>query len=313
MSLSPQDFHCFLPSAASPVQSDSDSGLTDSVSSKVQHASIFLALCYNPHPARYFTPDELQKGCNRVTRKTSAHKIVKHPVNAIIKYPETGENDGECVSHVFNVHPHSFESIYHPKASFQYSLGNGHGGCDGVECLMLKDSQGWPVQCNVLQTSCKYCLLLYFHHLCSCDFRQGTQTVLSTATWQCFNTSPCQPHHDRSDWSQLHVLTDLREHSRERGIFKDSWFLLCTEGHGMSFYIGGCESCGGQWYCIWFSRRRSHLWPIYEQCWRCFRWRCLVFQSPSKCKVLSRQTSYGDWRIQSTFHSVSIFVIFWLW
>ena len=180
MSLPPQDFACFFPSAPSPAQSDSDSGLTVSLSSKFQHASIFLASCYDPIPAQYFTPDELQKGLNHVTRKTSAHKIIEHPVNAIVEYPETSENNEECVAHVFNVDPDSFNSTYHPKASFQYSLGNGHGGRDGVECLMLKDSQGWPVQCNVLQTSCQ-CHLLLYSHLRSYDFRQGTQTVLSTA------------------------------------------------------------------------------------------------------------------------------------
>jgi len=196
MSLSPQDFHRFLPSAPSPAQSGSDSGLTVSLSSKSQHASIFLDSCYDPPPARYFTPDELRKGCNRVTRKTSAHKIIEHPLNAIIEYPETGENDGECVAHVFNVDPDSFKST-HPKASFQYSLGDGHGGRDGVECHMLRDLQGWPVLCKVFQTNCK-CYLLLYSHLCLCDFRQRTQTVLSTAARRCF-TSLCQPYHDRSD------------------------------------------------------------------------------------------------------------------
>jgi len=142
MSLSPQDFHCFLPSALSPAQSGSDSGLTVSLSSKSQYASIFLDSCYDPPPAEYFTPDELQKGCNHVTHKTSAHKIIEHPVNAIVEYPETGENDGECIAHVFNVDLNSFKST-HPKASFQYSLGDGHGGHDGVECHMLRDLQGW--------------------------------------------------------------------------------------------------------------------------------------------------------------------------
>ena len=162
MSLSCQDFHGFLPSALSPARSGSP---TVVLSSKFdQHTSIFLASCYNPPPARYFTQEELQNGCNHVTRITSAHKIIEHPVNAIDKYPETGENLGECIAHVFNVDPDSFTSI-HPKASFQYSLGDGHGGREG-RCLMLKDSRDWPVQCNILQTSCKchYCYILICVH-----------------------------------------------------------------------------------------------------------------------------------------------------
>ena len=73
ISLPPQDFAHFFPSAPSPAQSDSDSSLTVSLSSKFQHASIFLASCYDPIPAPYFTPDELQKGLNCVTHKTSAN------------------------------------------------------------------------------------------------------------------------------------------------------------------------------------------------------------------------------------------------
>ena len=189
MPLLSQGFSGFLPSAPSPARSGSDSGPA------VSRSSIFLASCYDPPPARYFTLDELREGCDRVTRKTFAHKIVEHPVNAIVEYPETGENDGEYVAHIFNVDPVHFNSTHNPKASFQYSLGDGHGGCEDVECHMLKDLQGRPVQCSVFQTNCKYCLLLC-SHFCSCDFRQRTQSVLVTAARRCF-TSLCQPSHNR--------------------------------------------------------------------------------------------------------------------
>ncbi|KAF8833796.1 hypothetical protein BDN67DRAFT_998876 [Paxillus ammoniavirescens] len=162
--LSPQHLDSFttLSSPPSPAQIHDSKGLPPTTRlptpavppARVQHTA-FIASCYVPPPARYFTSEEVQQGRHRVTRKTSARKIVEHPVGAIVEYPQTGELDNEPVAHIFSVDPATFLSTHHPKASFQYSLGDGHGGRDSVECLMLKDPQGSPMYCKVLQTTCK--------------------------------------------------------------------------------------------------------------------------------------------------------------
>lgn len=78
--------------------------------------------------------------------------IVNHPPGAIVEYPQTGSFDGQAVAHVFPVDPTTFVN---PKASFQYSLGDSHGGRPGVMCNLLRDDAGNPVICNRLKTSCK--------------------------------------------------------------------------------------------------------------------------------------------------------------
>ncbi|KIK77557.1 hypothetical protein PAXRUDRAFT_102622, partial [Paxillus rubicundulus Ve08.2h10] len=161
----------------------------------VPHAA-FVASCYVPPPAQYFTSEEIRQGHHRITRKASAHKIIEHPISAIIEYPQTGKLDGESVAHLFSVDPAMFLSTHHPKASFQYSLGDGHGGHDLVMCLMLKDSQGFPMHCRVLQTTCKGLKLcsarLYDGYNNSHHFTSHAAILASAA-------SPCQLPSDTAE------------------------------------------------------------------------------------------------------------------
>ena len=78
-----------------------------------------------------------------------------------MEYPQTGSSDSESITHIFAVDPTNFD---HPKASFQYSLGNSHGGHSGVFCGLLRHPSGEPVRCNKLRTSCK-CLHSFCHPL----------------------------------------------------------------------------------------------------------------------------------------------------
>ncbi|KAG1765741.1 hypothetical protein EV702DRAFT_919554, partial [Suillus placidus] len=74
---------------------------------------------------------------------TTVNAIVEHPCGAIVEYPETGSVMGQAVAHIFpisvNCNTHEFDN---PKASFQYSLGDGHGGRKNVLCHLLRDSKG---------------------------------------------------------------------------------------------------------------------------------------------------------------------------
>ncbi|KAJ8591473.1 hypothetical protein M405DRAFT_735014, partial [Rhizopogon salebrosus TDB-379] len=110
---------------------------------------------YIPPPARPFTEDDRKWERHHITCKTSAHAVIEHPVGAIVEYPQTGQLATESVAHIFHVNPSSFSHVLHPKSSFQYSLGDGHGGRMIGQCLMLRDAEGNPVPCTNLKTSCK--------------------------------------------------------------------------------------------------------------------------------------------------------------
>ncbi|KAG1788472.1 uncharacterized protein HD556DRAFT_1245206, partial [Suillus plorans] len=88
--------------------------------------------------------------------KSVAHAFVEHPLGAIVEYPQTGDAPDQSIAHIFNIDPTTFHSSQHPKANFQYSLGNVHGSRDVSKCLMLRDGQGQPVSCSNLKTSCKW-------------------------------------------------------------------------------------------------------------------------------------------------------------
>lgn len=113
----------------------------------------FLASLYNPAPARSFTPNEIVQAKNQVNRLSFVDKIISHPLDAIVEYPETGSVPKQSVAHMFSVNPDNF---YHPKANFQYSLGDCHGMHPDVKCDLLLDSGGRVVISDHVQTSCTY-------------------------------------------------------------------------------------------------------------------------------------------------------------
>ena len=53
----------------------------------------------------------------------------------IVEYLKSGNALGVTVAHIFYIDPSSF---YDPCFDFQYSLGDGHGGCNDVVCRMLR-------------------------------------------------------------------------------------------------------------------------------------------------------------------------------
>lgn len=107
---------------------------------------------YEPLAARRFTPAEINASANCLNRKSRVDAIIVHPLGAIVEYPETGSHHNERVAHRFLVDPANF---YHPKADFQYSLGDKHGGHKNVHCYLLRDKNGDAVLCDQVQTSCK--------------------------------------------------------------------------------------------------------------------------------------------------------------
>ncbi|KAJ7815996.1 hypothetical protein B0H13DRAFT_2460922 [Mycena leptocephala] len=86
------------------------------------------------------------------------HALVDHPVGSIVEYPETGASKGVGIAHKFSVDP---ENFCHPKESFQYSLGDSHGGEPYVHCgTLLLGLDGTPASCFHKKWSCKglkYC------------------------------------------------------------------------------------------------------------------------------------------------------------
>ena len=69
-----------------------------------------------------------------------------------MEYPQTGSVLSGSIAHIFTVDLSNFDN---PKASFQYSLGDNHGGHSGVICGLLRDQFDRPVKCNKLTMSCK--------------------------------------------------------------------------------------------------------------------------------------------------------------
>jgi hypothetical protein len=99
---------------------------------------------YLPPPARLFTQDEIKQRLYKINSKLSVHQIINHPPDAIVEYPQTGESEDVGIAHVFPINPDAFEN---PKSSFQYSLGDSHGGRPSVTCSLLTDDKGKHVSC----------------------------------------------------------------------------------------------------------------------------------------------------------------------
>lgn len=164
--LSPRDLDSVSPSPSpsplplSPVYAASESTsphlCTATALASTQHArpNAAISIHYIPPPARPFTDDDRVQKLHRVTRRTSVHAVVEHPVGAIIEYPQTGQHENESVAHIFHIDPTTSESFLRPQSSFQYPLGDGHGGQTISQCLMLRNAEGHPVSCSNLKTSC---------------------------------------------------------------------------------------------------------------------------------------------------------------
>jgi hypothetical protein len=142
-----------------PTTSNTSPAASSVTPPSTEPSPIVQASNYIPLPARQFTADEISRNAHRVNRQTTVNAIVEHPLGAIVEYPETGSVMGQAIAHIFSISTnyitHEFDN---PKASFQYSFGDGHGGRKNVLCHLLRDSiDGKPVKCNRISTSCKFC------------------------------------------------------------------------------------------------------------------------------------------------------------
>lgn len=74
----------------------------------------------HPTTARPFSLLEISAGGHKLTRQTNATKIARHPVEAVVEYPETGEAINDVIFHQFCIDPNN---TIHPHDNIQYSLG----------------------------------------------------------------------------------------------------------------------------------------------------------------------------------------------
>lgn len=139
----------------------SSHSLTPSISSSFGPSPGVIASCYLPQPACKFTQDKVRQHLHKINSKLTADQIVFHELNAIIEYTQTGDTPFQAVAHVFHIDPNHFK---HPKDSFQYSLGDNHGGLKNVRCSLLRDDSGKEVPCDQLMTSCMYFSLSLISH-----------------------------------------------------------------------------------------------------------------------------------------------------
>lgn len=146
-----------LPSGPSPVLSAPSPSPSPFPSSSP--APAVLVSRYEAPRSRPFTDNEFKRSAHKAIREKSADRVIEHPLNAIVEYPEMGDGRDITVAHIFNIRPDSF---YHPRFNFQYSLGDGHGGRGKVTCKMLWDASGKPVKCSKLRTTCGSFLLLMY-------------------------------------------------------------------------------------------------------------------------------------------------------
>ena len=121
-------------------------------------APAVLGSRYEPLPSCPLTDAERCRGLHKVTWEKVTHRLIEHPRDVIVEYPESSNAPGVTVAHIFNINPSSF---YDPHFDFQYSLGDGHGGRNDVVCKMLWSISGEPVLCSKLRTSCKIFCLFY--------------------------------------------------------------------------------------------------------------------------------------------------------
>ena len=130
--------------------------ITDHLASPASKTPPLAKRIYDPPLARKFTAEERSAKKDYVTRQTRASAIVNHPVGSIVEYPETGQDAKDTIAHIFSIDPTNFT---HPKANFQYSLGDSHGGRRNVECksdFLVDDVTGLATKCKVDKFSCQF-------------------------------------------------------------------------------------------------------------------------------------------------------------
>ncbi|KAJ6485262.1 hypothetical protein DFH09DRAFT_1106230 [Mycena vulgaris] len=89
--------------------------------------------------------EEIRRGFDCINRQTYVNALVDHPLGSIVEYPETGNAKGVAIAHRFSVDPANFS---HPRESFQYSLGDFHGGNPDIYCgSLLLGQTGRPAAC----------------------------------------------------------------------------------------------------------------------------------------------------------------------
>ena len=145
-----------LESIVSPSRPSSRVSSRSSTPSHARYSSPSPAVSasrYLPPPARSFTQAEINQRLYKINSKLSVHRIVNHPPGAIVEYPQTGESEDVGIAHIFPINPDAFEN---PKSSFQYSLGDSHGGRSRVTCSLLTDDKGEQVLCTRTFLSCRY-------------------------------------------------------------------------------------------------------------------------------------------------------------
>ena len=183
---------------------------------------------YLPPPARSFAQDEINQWLYKINSKLSVDRIVIHPPDAIVEYPQTGESKDIGIAHVFPINPDAFEN---PKSSFQYSLGDSHGGRPGVRCSLLTDEKGEQVSCTQTFLSCRY---ITSTHFCT-NFTTGRGLKV------------CSAHSETSTTSFAHSYTSLEQvrmqlvpapwvDTAKAEVFMKTLTLFCSlSEHGCSF------------------------------------------------------------------------------
>ena len=199
---SPRDLESYTPSP--PSLSSSLPPSSPSSSSLPTPLPAIVGSQYISPPADPFTDKEIKNKLNRINRvrRSDVHARISHPLGAIVEYPETGSKPSEAVAHIFSVDPEKFD---HPKASFQYSLGDNHGGHSGVYCGLLLDRSNNVVLCNKLRTSCKSVSPFLLDLLTKLQAKASSFALSTTLTFRRSRTRMCPA-----------VL-----------VFKPKWHLLC--------------------------------------------------------------------------------------
>ena len=116
---------------------------------------------YFPEPA-VEVPDEVKLAKkNRVNQQTTYHRIIEHPIDYAIEYPETTDSKDERIAHVVPILPDAFRD---PTLSSQYSWWSG-GTHDHISCRLLEDDEGYA-QTYIVNHKCKISVLNSIYLLC---------------------------------------------------------------------------------------------------------------------------------------------------
>ncbi|KAG1733723.1 hypothetical protein EDB19DRAFT_1830853 [Suillus lakei] len=128
---------------------------------------------------------------------------------------------GQAIIHVFPISvDHDTHKFNNPKACFQYSLGDGHGGRKNVVCHFLRDSDGKPIHCNRISTSCK-----------------GLKACIANING--FNTPHSYTHHTHvSKLVTPQTAFSPYNDTAKREVFMKTFAFFCAlQEHGCAFQI----------------------------------------------------------------------------